>query len=121
MGFKVSDDFKRLREAIAGKTPGKLDVRGSIKNGAEIWVLDDQGSMLMAKMGHAGFDFMNARCFALLGTVAPELMAVVDAADKWRQCTYIDYLEGCCPHIADCGDQVVKALDALKAALREGK
>lgn len=106
-------DFKWLRDAGAGRTKGpwKWECHGIDM------LRGDHGNVLIGEDLDLGKK--DARFIAAAGTLWDKMVAVVEEADKWKQCTYVDYLEGCCPHIADCGDDVVKALNALQAARKE--
>lgn len=109
----MSDELKRAREVVEMATPGPLRAEA----GALRWWVRTQPGYPVGE----SCDGRDARAFALLGSIAPALLDVADAADVWRalavnieahemQLVAVDQ---------DTAWRVFDAIDALRAAIRD--
>ncbi len=105
-----------LKDVLKGRTAGPWWAEHG-KRGFSVWApCGETGSMQIAATNFASFDQENAEAIALMGTVADELLAVVEAAEEMVSGKVpVPNLDFYVSHFSICG--VEAALSVLQSAI----
>lgn len=117
-----AEELNTLKELCQDATPGPW-VKNSAQGGAQVWAkdLDRLGSMRIAQLEHADFDYRNAEFIAAARTAVPKLIEQVEFLTqlKWDTASTTNRLEVEIANLNGALGTDRRTIDRLKALLRE--